>query len=252
MQPGHVRIGARTSWAAIGRARTAALLRSLEGGRMRSRLGSDPGCRDPGRQSLQCFARRRQRAAAPGARCRGRADLGLRATPPSASGVHPRQPPHRLARRRDHQSRCSCRARSIGSRSAFLKLGARRYLVISIAMVAAIVEADEAGRVERARVAVGACSEVAQRLPALEAALLGAPAQPGLGARVGRRMSRPWRRSTMCAPRPPIASTRRRRSSRAASSAPSRRCDGDDQRLAPDLFDLNGASAVTTLRPRRG
>ncbi|MCF3932388.1 FAD binding domain-containing protein [Acuticoccus sp. M5D2P5] len=56
----------------------------------------------------------------------------------------------------------------------FLKLGARRYLVISIAMVSAVVRA-EGGRVAAARVAVGACSPVAVRLPALEAALLGTP-----------------------------------------------------------------------------
>ena len=61
-------------------------------------------------------------------------------------------------------------------RSAFEKLGSRAYLVISIAMVAAVVEVDADGTVARARVAVGACSEVAQRLPLLEAALLGAPA----------------------------------------------------------------------------
>lgn len=66
-------------------------------------------------------------------------------------------------------------------RSAFLKLGARRYLVISIAMVAALLRC-EGGRVTAARVAVGACSAVAQRLPALEEALAGAPAAPGLGA----------------------------------------------------------------------
>lgn len=59
------------------------------------------------------------------------------------------------------------------ARSAFLKLGARRYLVISIAMAAATLEI-EAGRVAAARVAVGACSAVAQRLPALEQALAGA------------------------------------------------------------------------------
>jgi CO/xanthine dehydrogenase FAD-binding subunit len=57
--------------------------------------------------------------------------------------------------------------------SAFLKLGARRYLVISITMAAAVLEfADE--RVAAARIAVGACSPVAERLPALEAALIGA------------------------------------------------------------------------------
>jgi CO/xanthine dehydrogenase FAD-binding subunit len=59
------------------------------------------------------------------------------------------------------------------ARSAFLKLGARRYLVISIAMVAATLEIEK-GRVVVARIAVGACSAVAQRLPALEAALVGA------------------------------------------------------------------------------
>ena len=67
------------------------------------------------------------------------------------------------------------------ARSTFLKLGARKYLVISIAMVAAILEI-EAARIAAARVAVGACSVVAQRLPALEAALLGREAVPGLGA----------------------------------------------------------------------
>ena len=71
--------------------------------------------------------------------------------------------------------------------SAFLKLGARRYLVISIAMVAAVVKTDNAGRVAEARVAVGSCSAAAQRLTALERALVGAPARAGLGAIVLRR-----------------------------------------------------------------
>jgi CO/xanthine dehydrogenase FAD-binding subunit len=60
------------------------------------------------------------------------------------------------------------------ARSAFLKLGARRYLVISIAMAAATLEIVD-GRVASARVAVGACSPVAERLPSLEEALVGAP-----------------------------------------------------------------------------
>ncbi|MGR3375684.1 FAD binding domain-containing protein [Salipiger abyssi] len=59
-----------------------------------------------------------------------------------------------------------------GGCGAFLKLGARKYLVISIAMVAAVIEA-EAGRITRARIAVGACAPVAQRLPALESMLCG-------------------------------------------------------------------------------
>jgi CO/xanthine dehydrogenase FAD-binding subunit len=65
--------------------------------------------------------------------------------------------------------------------SAFLKLGARRYLVISIAMVAAMVRTSTAGLVAEARVAVGSCSIVAKRLTSLENALVGAPARMGLG-----------------------------------------------------------------------
>lgn len=62
-----------------------------------------------------------------------------------------------------------------GARSAFLKLGARKYLVISIVMVAAVLERAADGTVGRCRIAVGACSEVARRLPDLEAALAGRP-----------------------------------------------------------------------------
>lgn len=60
------------------------------------------------------------------------------------------------------------------ARGVFLKLGARRYLVISIAMVSAVIEADAAGCVVHARVAVGACSAAARRLEALETRLVGA------------------------------------------------------------------------------
>ena len=56
--------------------------------------------------------------------------------------------------------------------SAFLKLGARRYLVISIVMIGIVLVPDE-GVVGDARIAVGACSPVTRRLPALEAALKG-------------------------------------------------------------------------------
>jgi CO/xanthine dehydrogenase FAD-binding subunit len=63
--------------------------------------------------------------------------------------------------------------RTIEGPSAFLKLGARRYLVISIAMVAVILEAH-AGRVAQVRVAVGSCSPVARRLQELERELVGA------------------------------------------------------------------------------
>jgi CO/xanthine dehydrogenase FAD-binding subunit len=68
--------------------------------------------------------------------------------------------------------------------SVFLKLGARRYLVISIAMVAAVVKTNDSGLVAEARVAVGSCSAAAQRLTTLERALVGAPARNGLRAMV--------------------------------------------------------------------
>jgi len=61
------------------------------------------------------------------------------------------------------------------ARGHFCKLGARKYLVISIVMVAGVIEADAAGRVLSARLAVGSCSALPQRLPALEAALAGQP-----------------------------------------------------------------------------
>ena len=66
------------------------------------------------------------------------------------------------------------------ARSTFLKLGARRYLVISIAMVSACLDIEE-GRIRDARLAVGACSEIAQRLTGLEARLEGAPASEASG-----------------------------------------------------------------------
>ncbi len=63
--------------------------------------------------------------------------------------------------------------RSQAAVSTFLKLGHRRYLVISIAMVAAVLDFDADDRVAYCGVAVGACSAAAQRLPVLEAGLLG-------------------------------------------------------------------------------
>ena len=68
--------------------------------------------------------------------------------------------------------------------TTFLKLGARRYLVISIAMVGAAVERAPDNTVAAARIAVGSCAAVARRLPALEAALAGRPLTPQLGAAV--------------------------------------------------------------------
>ncbi len=69
-------------------------------------------------------------------------------------------------------------------RSTFLKLGSRAYLVISIVMVAAVLVLDDERRITEARIAVGACSPVARRLPALEAALIGSMAGPEIRALV--------------------------------------------------------------------
>lgn len=66
-----------------------------------------------------------------------------------------------------------------GTVAGFGKLGARRYLVISIAMLAATLRV-EARRVTSVRIAVGACSPVAQRLPELEARLEGHRVGDGL------------------------------------------------------------------------
>jgi CO/xanthine dehydrogenase FAD-binding subunit len=70
------------------------------------------------------------------------------------------------------------------ARSAFLKLGSRRYLVISIVMVAAVVQVDAEERIAQARVAVGSCSAVAQRLLQLEQSLVGQGAVRGFSDRV--------------------------------------------------------------------
>lgn len=89
--------------------------------------------------------------------------------------------PRRTARRPD-ELLLGIRIPAAGdsARSCFLKLGARAYLVISIAMVAAVAELLPDGRIASAHIAVGACSPVAVRLPALEAALTGRFPDPAL------------------------------------------------------------------------
>ncbi|MBZ9735385.1 MULTISPECIES: FAD binding domain-containing protein [unclassified Mesorhizobium] len=69
--------------------------------------------------------------------------------------------------------------RSAVGTSAFVKLGARRYLVISIAMAAARLVVEN-GVVADAAIAVGACSAVARRLAGVEAALRGQPVTSAL------------------------------------------------------------------------
>ena len=66
--------------------------------------------------------------------------------------------------------------------SSFLKLGSRRYLVISIVMVAANLVTDAQGMIREALICVGSCSPKALRLSVLEQVLLGAPARKGISA----------------------------------------------------------------------
>ena len=70
------------------------------------------------------------------------------------------------------------------ARSTFLKLGARAYLVISIASVAAMIATDAAGRIASVRIALGACSAAPQRLADLEARLVVLTATPALAATI--------------------------------------------------------------------
>ena len=66
--------------------------------------------------------------------------------------------------------------------STFIKLGARKYLVISIVMVAAVIEQGPDNTIAAARIAVGSCSTVAKRLRLLERALVGQSMSADLGA----------------------------------------------------------------------
>ncbi len=63
------------------------------------------------------------------------------------------------------------------STSAFIKLGARKYLVISIAMIAVVCVVDADETLTDVRIAVGSCSPVATRLHALEHDLIDRPAR---------------------------------------------------------------------------
>jgi CO/xanthine dehydrogenase FAD-binding subunit len=59
------------------------------------------------------------------------------------------------------------------ARSAFLKLGHRRYLVISIVMAAVLLDFDDAGYVVTCRIAIGSCSKAALRITKLEQLIMG-------------------------------------------------------------------------------
>jgi CO/xanthine dehydrogenase FAD-binding subunit len=75
-------------------------------------------------------------------------------------------------------------ARSARARSAFAKLGGRRYLTIAVTTVALVVDSDGDDTIVAAGAAVGSCAAAARRLPALEARLVGASLRSDLAALV--------------------------------------------------------------------
>jgi CO/xanthine dehydrogenase FAD-binding subunit len=169
-----LRIGACTSWAAIAAARLPPALDALRqaavevGGRQIQTTGTIGGnlCNASpaadGVPPLLAVAAEVELASARGTRRLPLADF--------LAG------PRRTLRAADEVVTAVLMPRAgLTGRSRFLKLGARRDLVISIAMVAVRLEIA-AGAIVSAAVAVGACGPVALRLPAVEAALLGASA----------------------------------------------------------------------------
>ena len=70
------------------------------------------------------------------------------------------------------------------SRSDFMKLGSRKYLVISLVMISGVLGWSSDGRIQECRISVGACSEVAIRLDALEQALIGSSLNSDLRTRL--------------------------------------------------------------------
>lgn len=86
--------------------------------------------------------------------------------------------PRRTARAADElMTALRIPAAALDGQGHFLKLGARRYLVISIAMVAVRILVVD-GVVRQVALAVGSCGPVATRLSDVEAALIGHPPDP--------------------------------------------------------------------------
>jgi len=175
------RIGARTTWTAIAEAPLPPLFEGLRaaareiGGRQVQNRGTIAGnlvTASPagdGIPNLLVLDARVELASATGTRCLPVADFvtGYRAT-----ALAPGEIVTAL-----HISRCD------GARGRFEKLGARRYLVISIVMAAGVIRM-EGDRVAEARVAVGASTPIPTRLRRAEAFLEGRSVTPEVAAEV--------------------------------------------------------------------
>jgi CO/xanthine dehydrogenase FAD-binding subunit len=165
------RVGALTSWTEIAEASLPAQFHCLQaaarevGGRQiqnRGTIGGNLCNASPAADGVPALL-------ALGAEVELLSRAGTRMLPLSEFILGPR----RIALRPDEIVSAILIPRPKGAaRSAFVKLGARKYLVISIVMAAGCLDVMD-GKIAAARIAVGACSPVAQRLPALEAALKG-------------------------------------------------------------------------------
>jgi CO/xanthine dehydrogenase FAD-binding subunit len=166
-----IRIGAATSWTAIAEARLPPALRALQqaarqvGGRQIQNAGTIGGnlCNaSPAADGVPPLL-------AVGALVELASGRGVRTLPLAEFVTGAR----RTARAADEVlSAVLIPPDGLTGSSAFLKLGARSHLVISIAMVAARVQLVD-GRLAEVAVAVGSCSAVARRLGVVEQALIG-------------------------------------------------------------------------------
>lgn len=73
---------------------------------------------------------------------------------------------------------------ALAGHASFLKLGSRKYLVISISMVATRLVCDTQNIISHAAVSVGSCSLIAQRIDTLERSLIGQSLTSDLAERV--------------------------------------------------------------------
>jgi CO/xanthine dehydrogenase FAD-binding subunit len=166
-----VRIGALTSWTAIAEAALPAQFYCLQaaarevGGRQiqnRGTIGGNLCNASPAADGVPALL-------ALGAEIELLSGAGRRQLPLSDFILGPRQ----IDLRADEIASAILIPKPKGAaHSSFVKLGARKYLVISIVMAAGYLDVV-GSRIVDARIAVGSCSPTARRLPALEAALKG-------------------------------------------------------------------------------
>ena len=175
-----------------------------------------PGRRRPGaesrhgrRQSLQRLPRRGWRAAAAGAGRRDRTGQPARARRLALAQLDPRQPADRVGADEMAWSRSVWR-RMPGPGALDVRQAGRAGLSGDLDHLRRRGDGGRRdGRIVSVRIALGACSAAAQRLPVLEARLVGLPATPALARRFPRTIWRRCRRSTTCARPPPIVGMRR-------------------------------------------